>query len=85
MSKDSLLIRHNRTGQEAEFPLLRGTLGPETVDIRKIYKDLGCFTYDPGFTATANCKSHITFIDGEKGVLLYRGYPIEQLAESCDP
>lgn len=84
MSKDSLLIRHNRTGQEAEFPLLRGTLGPETVDIRKIYKDLGCFTYDPGFTATASCKSHITFIDGEKGVLLYRGYPIEQLAENCN-
>ncbi len=84
MSKDSLLIRHNRTGQEAEYPLLKGTLGPETADIRSIYKDFGCFTYDPGFTATASCKSHITFIDGEKGVLLYRGYPIEQLAENCN-
>ncbi len=84
MSKDSLFIRHNRTGEEAEYPLLKGTLGTETVDIRSIYKDLGCFTYDPGFTATASCKSHITFIDGEKGVLLYRGYPIEQLAEQCN-
>jgi citrate synthase len=84
MAKDSLSIKHNRTGQETEFPLLEGTLGAETVDIRSIYKDLGCFTYDPGFTATASCKSRITFIDGEKGVLLYRGYPIEQLAEQCN-
>ncbi len=83
MSKDSLSIRHNRTGKTVEYPLLQGTLGKETVDIRAINKDLDCFTYDPGFTATASCKSHITFIDGDKGVLLYRGYPIEQLAEHC--
>jgi len=84
MSKDSLSIRHNRTGKTVEYPLLQGTLGKETVDIRAIHKDLDCFTYDPGFTATASCKSHITFIDGDKGVLLYRGYPIEQLAEHCN-
>ncbi len=83
MPKDSLTIKHNRTGQQVEYPLLQGTLGKETVDIRSLYKDLDCFTYDPGFTATASCKSHITFIDGEKGVLLYRGYPIEQLADQC--
>ena len=84
MSKDTLSIRHNRTGKEVEYPLLSGSLGKDTVDIRSLYKDLDCFTYDPGFIATASCKSHITYIDGDKGVLLYRGYPIEQLAENCD-
>lgn len=84
MSKDTLSIRHNRTGKEVEYPLLKGTLGKETVDIRSLYKDMDCFTFDPGFTATASCKSNITFIDGDAGILLYRGYPIEQLAENCD-
>jgi len=84
MSKDTLSIRHNRTGKEVEYPLLSGTLGNETVDIRSLYKDLDCFTYDQGFVATASCKSHITYIDGDNGILLYRGYPIEQLAENCD-
>ncbi|WP_031432222.1 citrate synthase [Methylomarinum vadi] len=84
MSKDTLSIRHNRTGREVEYPLLKGTLGKETVDIRSLYKDLDCFSYDPGFMVTASCRSNITFIDGEAGVLLYRGYPIEQLAENCD-
>lgn len=84
MSKNTLSIRDNRTGKEVEYPLLSGALGQDTLDIRSLYKDLGCFTYDPGFTATASCKSNITFIDGEAGVLLYRGYPIEQLAENCN-
>ena len=61
-----------------------GTLGPDVIDIGKLYKDTGCFTYDPGFTSTANCASQITFIDGDEGVLLYRGYPIDQLAENSD-
>ena len=64
-----------------QMPLVDGTLGPACIDIGKLYKETGHFTYDPGFAATAACKSAITFIDGEKGVLLYRGYPIEQLAE----
>lgn len=84
MSNDKLLIKHTGSGKEVEYPLLAGALGAETADIRNLNKDLGCFTYDPGFTATASCKSKITFIDGDKGILLYRGYPIEQLAESCD-
>ncbi|RMF66495.1 MAG: citrate synthase [Alphaproteobacteria bacterium] len=71
-------------GRKAELPVLDGTLGPSVIDIRSLYKQSGMFTYDPGFTATASCESKITFIDGEKGELLYRGYPIEQLAERSD-
>ncbi len=68
-------------GQRVELPVLKGTLGPDVVDIRKLYAATDSFTYDPGFTSTAACESQITFIDGDKGVLLYRGYPIDQLAE----
>ena len=64
------------------LPLVEGSLGPSCVDIGSIYRETGHFTFDPGFAATASCKSAITYIDGEKGVLLYRGYPIEQLAEN---
>ncbi|MGH8118393.1 MAG: citrate/2-methylcitrate synthase, partial [Rhodanobacteraceae bacterium] len=63
------------------LPLVEGSQGPSCVDISSLYHETGHFTYDPGFAATASCKSAITFIDGEKGILLYRGYPIEQLAE----
>ncbi len=66
-----------------ELPMLAGTLGPNLIDIRNLGKQ-GCFTFDPGFQSTASCSSGITFIDGEKGLLYYRGYPIEQLAEHCD-
>jgi len=68
---------------EIELPLLSGTLGPDVIDIRALGKH-GYFTYDPGFLSTASCSSNITFIDGDKGILLYRGYPIEQLAERAD-
>ena len=67
-----------------EFPIYKGTIGPEVIDIRKLYGTTGKFTYDPGFMSTAACNSSITYIDGDKGELLYRGYPIEQLAENCD-
>ncbi len=67
-----------------DLPMSRGTVGPDTVDIRKLYSDGGVFTYDPGFTSTASCESAITYIDGDEGVLLYRGYPIDQLAEQSD-
>jgi citrate synthase len=66
-----------------ELPILSGTTGPDVVDIQALYQKTGMFTYDPGFTSTASCSSSITYIDGEKGILLYRGYPIEQLAEHC--
>ena len=84
MTNHSLLIKHTGTGKEVEYPLLNGTLGAESVDLRGLNKDFGCFSYDPGFTITASCKSKITYIDGDRGILLYRGYPIEQLAENCD-
>jgi len=61
-----------------------GTVGPDVIDIAKVYRDTGCFTYDPGFTSTANCSSRITFIDGDKGELLYRGYSIDELAENSN-
>ncbi|MFJ2986513.1 citrate synthase [Collimonas sp. NPDC087041] len=67
-----------------EFPIYKGTVGPEVIDIRKLYGATGKFTYDPGFMSTAACNSSITYIDGDKGELQYRGYPIEQLAVNCD-
>ncbi|MDO9403347.1 MAG: citrate synthase [Polaromonas sp.] len=67
-----------------ELPVYQGTVGPDVVDIRKLYAQTGMFTYDPGFLSTAACQSEITYIDGDKGELLYRGYPIEQLATNCD-
>ena len=66
------------------FPVLSGTVGPDVIDIRTLYGKTGKFTYDPGFLSTASCKSAITYIDGDKGELLYRGYPIEELAVKCD-
>src|SRR6476619_4214400 len=69
-------------GTNHAFPVLDGSVGPEVIDIRKLYGDTGMFTYDPGFTSTASCESAITYIDGEKGILLHRGYPIDQLAEN---
>ncbi len=67
-----------------DLPVYSGTIGPDVVDIRKLYAQTGMFTYDPGFMSTASCQSSITYIDGDKGELLYRGYPIEQLATQCD-
>ena len=81
MAKDTITITDNSTGKSIEVPLLRPTEGPATADIGKLYSELGIFTLDPGFTSTASCESKITYIDGEKGILRYRGYPIEQLAE----
>ncbi|HEY7959481.1 MAG TPA: citrate synthase, partial [Sphingomicrobium sp.] len=68
-------------GSNFNYPVLDGSVGPEVIDIRKLYGQTGMFTYDPGFTSTASCESAITYIDGEKGILLHRGYPIDQLAE----
>jgi citrate synthase len=71
-------------GQSFEFPVLSGTLGPDVIDIRKLYDSTDHFTFDPGYTSTGSCESKITFIDGDKGILLHRGYPIEELAHSSD-
>ena len=81
----SKTIKLQADGKESlELPVLEGTLGPDVVDIRTFTKGTGMFTFDPGFVSTASCESKITFIDGDKGQLYYRGYPIEQLAENSD-
>lgn len=80
MANETVTITNGTTGESHDYPLLRGTLGPAAVDISSLYKEAGIFTFDPGFMATAACHSAITYIDGEQGILLYRGYPIEQLA-----
>ncbi|MCL4688256.1 MAG: citrate (Si)-synthase [Burkholderiales bacterium] len=71
-------------GKTLDLPVYGGTIGPDVIDIRTLYGKTGKFTYDPGFLATASCSSKITYIDGDEGVLMYRGYPIEQLATNCD-
>ena len=71
-------------GKTVDMPVKAGSIGPSVIDIGKLYGQTGMFTYDPGFTSTASCESQITYIDGDEGVLLYRGYPIEQLAEHGD-
>ncbi len=71
----------NIGGKDIDLPLLKGTVGPEVIDVRALYRQTGLFTYDPGFTSTASCDSSITYIDGDQGILLYRGYPIDEIAE----
>jgi citrate synthase len=71
-------------GKNIDLPVYSGSIGPDAIDIRQLYAKTGMFTFDPGFMSTAACKSAITYIDGDAGVLLYRGYPIEQLAQNCD-
>ena len=74
----------NLEGKDIDLPIREGTIGPDVVDIASLYKQTGAFTYDPGFTSTASCESKITYIDGDEGMLLHRGYPIDQLAEQGD-
>jgi len=82
MKGNTVTITNNSTQESFDYPILEGTRGPCVVDIRKFYADTGMFTYDPGFTSTASCKSTISFIDGAKGELRYAGIPIEELAKN---
>ncbi|AMK76445.1 MULTISPECIES: citrate synthase [Methylomonas] len=84
MTDKKVTLKQDDQDRVVELPVTPGTMGPSVIDIRSLYAQTGHFTYDPGFTSTASCTSKITFIDGDAGVLLYRGYPIEQLAEKCD-
>src|SRR5207244_6375406 len=84
MTTGTMTLTDNQTGKSVELPVLGGTVGPRVIDIRKLYAQTGHFTYDPGFMATAACRSSITYIDGDEGILLYRGYPIEELAAKSD-
>jgi len=79
--RNSVTLTDNRSGKTFEYDLISGSVGPKVIDIRALYAQTGYFTYDPGFTSTASCESEITYIDGDKGVLLYGGYTIEELAE----
>ena len=80
----TVTLTDNVSGKQVDFPLLSGSIGPDVIDIRRLYADTGYFTYDPGYTATGSTESKITYIDGDKGVLLHRGYSIEDLAEKSD-
>src|SRR6202035_4000477 len=80
----SITLTDTATGKSIELPVLDGTIGPKVIDVRKLYAQTGCFTYDPGFMATAACRSSITYIDGDEGILMYRGYPIQELADKSD-
>ncbi len=79
-----MTLTDKEAGTEVELPVLSGSVGPDVIDIRKLYGQTGMFTYDPGYGATGSCESGLTYIDGEKGILLHRGYPIEQLADQAD-
>jgi citrate synthase len=81
---NTVTLTDNASGKTIELPVQGGTVGPAVIDIRKLYAETGHFTYDPGFTSTASCESKITYIDGDEGVLLYRGYDIAELAEQSD-
>ncbi len=83
MSDKTMTLTNNANGRSVELPLYSGTVGPDVMDIGKLYSEMGIFTFDPGFVATGSCRSAITYIDGDKGNLWYRGYPIEQLAEQA--
>ncbi|MBT3550077.1 MAG: citrate (Si)-synthase [Rhodospirillaceae bacterium] len=83
-NSESFTLTNNSTGDEFELQVLNGTVGPKVIDVRRLYADTGYFTYDPGFTSTGSCESNITYIDGDEGILLYRGYPIAALAEHSD-
>ena len=84
MEAKSKAVLQYGEGKSVEFPVFGGSIGPDVIDIRSLYGKTGMFTYDPGFLSTASCSSGITYIDGDKGELVYRGYPIEQLAVNCD-
>src|SRR5580765_1230443 len=84
MNDQTATVTFSDGSPSVTFPVLKGTIGPEVIDIRSLYAKTGKFTYDPGFMSTAACNSTITYIDGDKGELLYRGYPIEELAVKCD-
>ncbi|MBL0423209.1 citrate (Si)-synthase [Ramlibacter sp. AW1] len=84
LADNKATLSFSNGGPSVDLPVYSGSVGPDVIDIRKLYAQTGMFTYDPGFLSTASCQSTITYIDGDKGELLYRGYPIEQLATQCD-
>jgi citrate synthase len=84
VAQKTVTLTDNSTGKSVELPVIDGTMGPSVIDIRKLYAETGMFTYDPGFTSTGSCDSEITYIDGDEGILLHRGYAIDELAEKSN-
>ena len=84
MKNNNITIINNNTGEKFTFPIKDGSCGPQVVDLELFYEKTGMFVYDPGFTSTASCSSEITYIDGDRGILLHRGYSIEDLAKKSD-
>src|SRR5207302_8052330 len=80
----TMTLTDNASGKSIELPVIEGSIGPKVIDVRKLYAQTGYFTYDPGFMATAACRSSNTYIDGDEGILLYRGYPIQERAGKRD-
>jgi citrate synthase len=83
-SNATMTLTDNATGKSIDLPVISGSIGPKVIDVRSLYQKTGYFTYDPGFMATAACRSSITYIDGDEGILMYRGFPIEELAAKSD-
>ena len=84
LSNNTITMTNNQSGDSCELPVISGSVGPDVIDIRKLYSQTGLFTFDPGYGATGSCLSGLTYIDGDQGILLHRGYPIEQLAEQSN-
>ena len=80
----SFTLTNNQNGETYEFPVLSASVGPDVIDVRSLYNATKHFTFDPGFTSTGSCESGITFIDGDEGILLYRGYSIDELAQHSE-
>ena len=83
-NEKTVTLKDNSTGKSVTLPVNAGSIGPEVIDIRNLYAEIGMFTFDPGYGATGSCVSGLTYIDGEAGILLHRGYAIEDLAEKSD-
>ena len=83
-TNEYVTMTDHSTGKSYDLPVINGSVGPKGVDVRPFYRDTGMFTYDPGFTSTGSCESSITYIDGENGILLHRGYSIEELARESN-
>jgi len=83
-SGETMTLTDDASGKSCKLDVYKGSIGPNVVDVRKLYAETGAFTFDPGFTSTASCESKITYIHGDKGILLHRGYPIEDLATKSD-
>ncbi|MGB1614070.1 MAG: citrate (Si)-synthase, partial [Candidatus Puniceispirillaceae bacterium] len=76
LSNNTITLTNNKSGDSCELPVISGSVGPDVIDIRKLYSQTGLFTFDPGYGATGSCLSGLTYIDGDQGILLHRGYPI---------